>query len=53
MKKSAKRLVMQRQYRQRVVRDKTKYSRKNKHKGKEISPFLLTIKNVSGIVLTY
>ncbi len=53
MKKSAKRMVMQRRYRQRVERDRKKYTRKIKHKGKEISPFLLTIKNVSGIALTY
>ncbi len=33
MKKgSAKSLVMQRQYRSQVVRDKTKYRRKSKHK---------------------
>ena len=33
MKKGkAKRLVMQRQYRSQVVRDKTKYRRKSKHR---------------------
>jgi stalled ribosome alternative rescue factor ArfA len=42
MQKSAKRLVMQPKYRQRVERNRKKYTRKAKHKGKEISPFLLT-----------